>query len=204
MEALQALKLISATLVFIFFGLWGEISYLGNVYGDNSNFSEAIAASPSPMPIPTIVPGIPVSVLIPKINVSANIESVGLEKTGRMDVPKNDIDVGWYSLGFKPAEMGSAVFAGHLDTVRGTPAVFWDLHLLEIGDEIYVTDEKNQSFKFIVFDKKSYIYNQVPLDQIFESVGEPTLNLITCGGTFDQAARNYTKRTIVFAKQSNI
>jgi LPXTG-site transpeptidase (sortase) family protein len=158
---------------------------------------------PTPTPKPQIIPGEPVLLSIPKINVQANIESVGLDVQGKMDVPKDDFNAAWYNLGFKPGQNGSAVLAGHLDRVTGAPAIFWNLSKLEIGDEITVTDNKNQTFIFRVNDKQTYIYNKVPLEEIFAKSGEPVLNLITCGGSFNQAARNYTHRTIVQATLVN-
>jgi sortase A len=145
-------------------------------------------------------PGIPTHVSIPKIGIESFVEQVGLDEAGKMDVPKKDEDVGWFSLGYKPGDNGSAVLAGHLDTVKGTPAVFWDLAKLNLGDEIIVTDDKNHTFYYVVTNKTTYVYDQVPLDKIFAQTGEPILNLITCGGSFNRAARNYTHRTIIESK----
>jgi LPXTG-site transpeptidase (sortase) family protein len=203
MTTMKQLKIIIVVLIFAFFGIWGGIFYLGEVQGQFSNTNLSIVASPTPIPTPTYIPSAPLSVSIPKINLSAVIEPVGLDKDGKMDVPTKDEDVAWYSLGYKPGEKGSAVLAGHLDTQSGAPAVFWNLDKLENGDEIFVTDEKNKTIKFVVYNKQKFIYNQVPLDEIFASQGEATLNLITCGGSFNQAARNYTHRTIVFTKQAS-
>lgn len=141
----------------------------------------------------------PKKILIPKIEVDANIEEVGLDKTNKMDVPKNPDNVGWYNLGFKPGEKGSAVMAGHLDRVSGEKAVFWDLGKLEIGDQIQVLNQSNRIFKYQVVDKKIYDFNQVPLEMIFASTDKSRLNLITCNGEFDNQNKNYSKRTVVYS-----
>lgn len=201
MDVMTRLKIVIVVIIFAFLGIWGGILFLGEVDGQTVPSAITDLSSPTPVPTPAYIPTMPVAVSIPKIGVFANIESVGLTGDGKMDVPKKDEDVAWYDLGYKPGEMGSAVFAGHLDKVTGAPAVFWNLAKLDKGDEIFVTDQNNKTLKFAVYDKHTFIYNEVPLDQIFASAGSATLNLITCGGTFNQAARNYDHRTIVFAKQ---
>src|SRR5476649_486493 len=65
----------------------------------------------------------PVFLEIPRFNIIANIESVAMDKEGRMDVPKKAEDVAWYNLGYTPGEKGNAVLDGHLDKSSGAPAV---------------------------------------------------------------------------------
>lgn len=55
----------------------------------------------------------PVRLKIPKINIDAAIESVGLTPEGAMDVPKSHTNVAWFNLGPRPGEQGSAVINGH-------------------------------------------------------------------------------------------
>jgi sortase A len=49
-------------------------------------------------------------------------------------------------------------------------------------------------------DKQVYPYNDAPLQQIFGPSPQAHLNLITCGGTFDRASRNYNKRLVVYTR----
>src|SRR5689334_11364195 len=77
--------------------------------------------------------GSPKKLIIPGINVNANVEYVGLDSRRYMDVPKKAENVGWYDLGPRPGEIGSSVFAGHLDDESGAPAVFWNLKKLSPG-----------------------------------------------------------------------
>lgn len=166
--------------------------------------SPTISPSPSPAVLAAkFEPIVPVRLEIPKISVDAAVEHVGTDAKGRMDVPKNDMDVGWFSPGYKVGEKGNAVLAGHLDKVDGSPAIFWDLSKLQVGDKVYVSDTQGRKLEFIVVDTVIYPYNSVPLEQIFGQSGTSRLNLITCGGTFDRAARNYSHRTIVFTQLSS-
>jgi len=143
---------------------------------------------------------LPVLLEIPKIGVSANVQSVGLNSKNEMGVPSNDWDVAWYNLGTKPGKIGSAVIAGHLDSQTGQPAVFWNLDKLGIGDEIFVTDGGNNKKSFQVISVVKYETGTAPMEKIFGSNDGVYLNLITCGGVWDKAKNNYSERFVVFAE----
>src|SRR3989338_7815462 len=54
---------------------------------------------------------LPVRLKVPKINIDATIEYVGLTPQGAMGVPRGPVNVAWYQLGPRPGEEGSAVLA---------------------------------------------------------------------------------------------
>jgi hypothetical protein len=68
---------------------------------------------------------------IPKINVDANIDSVGLTVSGAMDVPEGPNDVAWFNLGSRPGEEGTSIIDGHSGWKDNIPAVFDDLYKLK-------------------------------------------------------------------------
>lgn len=142
----------------------------------------------------------PQSLVIPKLNVTTTVEEVGEDSEGKMDVPKGVYNVGWYNLGFKPGEKGAAVMAGHLDTVTGAPAVFYYLEQLQVGDQVIVTGGNNKQLIFEVTNVQNYPFDQVPLGQVFGPSEKPMLNLITCTGTWDTGARNYSNRLVVYTQ----
>lgn len=144
--------------------------------------------------------GKPVNLSIPEIGVNSDIEYVGLDSKRNMDVPKKAENVAWYELGPKPGELGSAVLAGHLDAPDGSPAVFWDLKILKVGDEIITTDEDGKKQTFIVKGVESYPWDDFPLEEVFADSSGRKLNLITCEGDFDRETKNYSKRTVVYAE----
>lgn len=144
--------------------------------------------------------GAPVELYIPKIGVQAPIESVGLDSEGRMDVPKVAANAGWFNQGYKPGEKGNAVIAGHLDSETGAPAIFWNLSQLNSGDEIVVKDEFGNNLRYVVTGKQTFVFNKVPLDEIFGGSDKSKLNLITCDGTFDYTSRNYSQRMVVYSE----
>lgn len=142
----------------------------------------------------------PSRLVIPAIGVDANVQHVGITKTGNMAVPDNYTDVGWYRLGSAPGDQGNAVIAGHLDTGFGRPAVFIDLEKLKPGDEVVVQDASGEAARFIVERLQIYDYNDAPMEEIFGPSDESRLNLITCDGVWNPNSKTYNKRLVVFTK----
>lgn len=143
---------------------------------------------------------VPVKLTIPKLGVIASVESVGMDKKGRMDVPKNADNVAWYNLGYKPGDKGSAVMAGHFDKVTGAPAVFYNIEKLEVGDKIIATDVKGKEITFAVTQINKYPYDSFPLQEVFGTSTKRMLNLITCEGQWNSKTKNYSHRTVVYAE----
>src|SRR5665213_214737 len=73
------------------------------------------------------IPGLPVRLKIPVINVDALVEHVGVAPDGTMAVPKGPADTSWFALGTPPGAIGSAVIAGHYGWKNGIPAAFDNL-----------------------------------------------------------------------------
>lgn len=194
------MKKLSAVWVIILFTLVGIVA--GLIYSYRSPVIQTPPTSSVSVPVASIRPEVtePQTLQIPKINVSAVVEPVGQDSEGKMDVPKGVFNVGWYNLGYKPGEEGSAVMAGHLDTITGAPAVFYYIGQLSAGDEVIVTDKDGKSYTFEVTSVQSYPFDQVPLQEIFASRDKPRLNLITCVGTWDTGTRNYSNRLVVYTE----
>ena len=136
---------------------------------------------------------------IPKIGLSTNVVSVGLDSTNAMDVPNNFVDVGWYNLGAMPGQFGSTVLDGHSDDFHGNPAVFYYLDTLQKGDQIYVTDQNGKQYTYTVTDNVVYPENALPLQYIFASNDAVRLNLITCHGQWDNSIQTYNQRTVIYS-----
>jgi sortase (surface protein transpeptidase) len=159
------------------------------------------SAAPTYAPTPAASPQLPALLLIPKIHVRAEIESVGTDSQGRMDVPSVPEHVAWYNKGVLPGEAGNAVIDGHVDSYTG-PAVFFELRKLSAGDDITVSYGDGREQHFTVTRVASYPYNNFPLQEVFGPSDKKQLNLITCSGTFDRAAKNYSNRLVVYATQA--
>ncbi|MEO6508969.1 MAG: class F sortase [Patescibacteria group bacterium] len=141
--------------------------------------------------------GLPVRIKIPKMYIDANIQQLGLTKEGAMDVPTNSVDTGWFNLGPRPGEIGSAVIDGHLDAKNGAPGVFYNLNELIPGDKLYIEDQNGKSIAFMVRESRTYDpKDDVP--DVFNQTDGKHLNLITCDGAWDKGERSYSKRLVVF------
>ena len=143
--------------------------------------------------------GEPVEITIGKIGIKAAIEKVGLTSDGRMDVPADVNNGGWYMYGAKPGEFGSSVIAGHLDTNEAKPALFYRLGELSSGDEIQIRDRQGNTYRFVVERTEVFEDKSFPLAQVFAADDKSRLNLITCYGNYDSDTNNYDRRMVVFS-----
>jgi LPXTG-site transpeptidase (sortase) family protein len=141
----------------------------------------------------------PNKLIIPKLNVSAPVRAMGLDGA-KMAVPNNFTDIGWYKLGAKPGEQGSAVMGAHVDNGGNVKGVFKNLKNLKVGDDIYVTDANNNALHFKITARKIYPYRTKITDEVFQRNDKVRLNLITCHGTFLPKENTYTQRLVVFAE----
>lgn len=167
-----------------------------NIQSDTSwgklPFAQEITPSPQP--------AFPNTLSIPSLNIQAPIEHVGLDSQRRMDVPKDPNNVAWYNLGPRPGEIGNSVIAGHLDSKTG-PAVFYKLDELQEGDKITITDANQKQYTFQVTRKATYPEQDFPLQEVFGPSTTASLNLITCQGTFSQAKKSYSHRTVIYTQR---
>lgn len=135
--------------------------------------------------------------MIPKLNVNAHSEPLGLDAQGQLATPTvKYCDVGWYQHGPAPGAPGDAVMDGHLDWY-GKPAVFWKLESLRPGDEIVVRRD-TAILHFRVVSVASVPYNSHP-PGLFDVTGPPRLSLLTCAGDYDFKRATYLSRLIVNA-----
>lgn len=142
----------------------------------------------------------PVRLRIPALAVDAHVEQLGERVGGEMATPTHPSNVGWYRYGAIPGENGNMVMAGHLDRVDGSPAVFWELEALTIGDAVVVQDSTGTEYHYVVTEGASYPYNRAPIDDIFGFGLVSRLNLITCRGEWDRNQQNYSQRYVVYTE----
>lgn len=178
---LSLLVVVSAALFFVFFILTRQKP----VFQDQPQVGNK----------PTF--GLPVELIIPAISVDANIQNLGVTPNGEMEVPGNIIEVGWFKLGPRPGEKGSAVIAGHLNGENNKAGVFLNLDKLEAGDKLYIKDDNGASIVFVVREKR--VYDSGYADDVFSRSDGAYLNLVTCDGVWNEAKKNYSKRLVVLA-----
>ena len=141
---------------------------------------------------------LPTRLKIPSIGVDAPIEYVGLTPDGAMDMPKSELNVGWFNLGQRPGENGSAVIAGHFGMVNKRPQVFNDLHKLRKDDKIYIEDGTGENINFVVREIQRYGKDEDSSDAFGFGDGKAHLNIITCVGVWNKAEKTFSERLVVF------
>jgi LPXTG-site transpeptidase (sortase) family protein len=153
----------------------------------------------TPVVVPKVTYARPVRLVIPKIGLDAVVENVGLTSGRDMASPSGPGTVGWYKFGPRPGNKGSAVIDGHSGYADGRRAAFDDLPKLKVGDKFYVKDARGKRVTFIVRKKILYARNASAAG-VFGSTKSRRLNLITCTGSYDEAAGTHAKRLVVFAE----
>jgi LPXTG-site transpeptidase (sortase) family protein len=176
-------------------------------------------SSPAPTPLPVMpvpliapdaadraadaaypAPGYAVRLAIPAIKLDTPVKQGGIVE----DAQGNPI---WQTLPFVAVhygdltalvgDRGNAVIAGHVVTLS-EGNVFRFLYQLDIGDQVQVWDQRDKLHAFSVTDVKLV----PPTDlSVMDPTPDPTLTLITCGGTFDPVRREFSDRLIVTAKR---
>lgn len=145
----------------------------------------------------------PYTLEIPSLGINAGVKAMGLESDGRMAVPDNYSEVGWYSIGTRPGETGSAVMGAHVDNGSSVNGVFKQLHTLNVGDDVYVSDGNNEKIHFKVTHTKVYDRNETETTDVWRSSSGSHLNLITCFGTWLPSENTYEKRIVIFTERVN-
>ena len=190
-----------------FFFISAFFAFVFAVFAINSKVSSQSSTLISPVPpalfektVSKKLPGVPVKISIPKLNVNAVIEPVAKDKDGLMDIPKDVYNAAWYSPGAKPGNPGNAVIAGHLNTPKFTPSIFTKLDTLVPGDEILIYDKEGNVWNFTVLNIQVFSSESFPINLVFGPSDKKYLNLITCSGIWQKDKQNYSQRTVVFSK----
>ena len=162
-------------------------------------FAPVPVGQQAPVPLPSVRRvARPVSLVIPAIGVSTTLVHLGLTAGGALQVPSSASVAGWYTGSARPGAIGSAVIAGHIDSVSG-PGVFFRLRMLRRGERVYVRRANGTVAVFEVTAVHSYLKARFPTEAVYGPQPDAQLRLITCGGTFDYATGHYVSNVIVFA-----
>ena len=141
---------------------------------------------------------VPVRVQIPAIGVDSELMELGLKADGTMEVPPEGFPAGWYTGAPTPGELGPAIIAGHVDW--DGPGVFYDLHKLQIGDQVTITRADGSTPVFQVVRVEQYPKVGFPTDEVYGDIDRAGLRLITCGGVFNRATGHHDDNIVVFAE----
>ena len=145
--------------------------------------------------------GVPVRLRVPSAGIDTALEGVDVDAAGALAPPPDDALAGWYRQGPAPGETGPAVLTGHVDGVSG-PAAFFGLRDVAVGDPVTVARADGTTVRFTVTRVARYPKVAFPTAAVYAPTPGPELRLITCGGTFDRAARSYRDNVMVYARLS--
>ena len=140
----------------------------------------------------------PTSIEIPALGIDQDLTELAVIGND-LQVPDDYSDIGWWRGGPAPGEEGASVMVGHLDTPTG-PAVFYQLSALQAGDRITVGLDDRSRRVFAVRETEVYERTSFPSARVYRPDGLPTLHLLTCGGSFDTVADQYSSNVVVYAE----
>lgn len=146
---------------------------------------------------PTAVP--PGQVSFIEAGVVADVVPVGVLASGALQIPHDPAQVGWWAAGAMPGQAeGSIVLAGHMDGLShgGAMSVLLDV---EPGDSVALEDRHGETRRYRVASRDTQPRESID-PALFTTGGPHRLVLITCGGTYDEQAGQYTDNIVVIAE----
>jgi hypothetical protein len=142
---------------------------------------------------------VPVRLRVPALHVDSRLVDLGLQSDGAVQVPGSTSVAGWYDRGPRPGQPGPAVILGHVDSQRG-PGIFFDLYRLRAGTLVEVGRSDGSTAAFRVTKVSRVAKTRFPTDLVYAPTLDPTLRLVTCGGSFDHARGSYRDNIIACAE----
>jgi hypothetical protein len=140
----------------------------------------------------------PVRLRIPALRVDSSVQRLGLQPDGTIAVPKRTDVAGWYEHGPRPGQPGPAVILGHVDSHTG-PGIFIKLSTVRPGTLVRVDLADGSTVMFRVTRVERVSKTRFPTDLVYAPTLDPTLRLVTCGGSFDHTRGSYRDNVIAFA-----
>ncbi|MFW6033770.1 MAG: class F sortase [bacterium] len=142
----------------------------------------------------------PARVRVDGARIDAEVVPVGVADDGQMELPEHPDVVGWYRHGPAPGDgSGSAVLAGHVDSIEHGLGQLARLREAEVGDEVSVRTADGRDVRYAVVSVERTPKVRLPADDIFRRDGDQQLVLITCGGEFDRSSSSYADNIVVTA-----
>ena len=89
--------------------------------------------------------------------------------------------------------------SGHVDWYTGAPAVFGRLRNVGLGDSIYMVLADGTPVSYKVERAEWVTPYTANVGEIFGITDREAITFITCGGTWDPVAHDYSHRLIVRA-----
>jgi sortase A len=158
-----------------------------------------VTATPIVTPLPpAVTAGPPDHIIAPAIGLDAPVIEMGWRTTDQggqliseWEMPDNE--AAWHRNSARPGEGNNVVISGHNESTGGQ--VFARLEELQLGNEIILNNNQNESFTYQVIEKnivRTFAIS-TEADEYLRSVTEPTseeqLTLITCWPSWSNTHR---------------
>ncbi|WP_328618793.1 class F sortase [Actinokineospora pegani] len=142
----------------------------------------------------------PLWIDVPSIGARSTLVRLGLNADRTVEVPPvgQPMQAGWYEDSPPPGDTGPAVVLGHVDGNK-QPGIFFRLREVEVGDRVEVGRADGTSVFFTVYKVDQVAKDSFPTDAVYGDTDRPEIRLITCGGEYDAANRNYLDNILVYA-----
>ncbi len=142
----------------------------------------------------------PLSIQLPSIKAEGFIQQVGADKNNQMVVPDNVHMAGWYTGSVLPGADGLSILDGHVHGLYAK-GIFYNVSKLKTGDRFSVTFGDKSVKNFMVKKVQTTTVEEADTAlYVRDNSIAKQLNLITCGGKYDKAAKTYDARVIVVAE----
>ena len=143
----------------------------------------------------------PKYITLPSIEAEGFIQKVGVDQNSEVAVPTNIHVAGWFVQSAKPGDKGLSIIDGHVNG-RSQDGIFKQLSLLGPDDTFTIERGDGSVLEYRVRQVSNVSVDEAPTVLFSQLVGvSEQLNLITCGGEFDAASRQYDQRVIVNAER---
>ena len=135
------------------------------------------------------------------IGSSGCIERVGLNDVGAVAVPSSIYTAGWYVDSALPGQPGLSIIDGHISGYYNENGIFQKLHMLRAGDTYTVELGSGDVLHYEVTSVQSVSLKEAAKAMMTreESI-KSQLNLVTCGGRYDETTKLFDQRVIVTSK----
>ncbi len=170
--------------------------------GDGS--AGAILVGPGIVPSSGPSHGTDWELLVPSARIRASLVKVGLARGNAFGAPDNPEVIGWWENGPQPGQQGNVLLDGHRDFSdinenMGT-GVCWALPQTVVGDVMIIRDSAvGVHYVYEVTETISVRWDDPDAVRFLQPSEGSILTLITCEGSFDDEAHNYSNRRIVVA-----
>ncbi len=174
------------------------------IYG-GTGWEGAILAGPGIVWSSGLSDRTPWELLLPSAQIRASLVGVGLTYTRALGAPDNPYVIGWWKNGPAPGEVGNVLLAGHRDFTDNDGnigiGVCWLLPKTQPGDFLIIRDnEAREHHVYTVTEAVAVVWNDPNGVEYLRRTETAIATLVTCEGSFDDDANNYSHRRIIVAE----